>query len=160
MEIVADVHVETYGILRGVVFPIRISELQMEHGIAGFSDEHFTIACDEHNLFSEGDSIKLANAFAELVSKHDEDIVLSVSEVLGYKARDFVRDQFSFDGCQLLPDVETNKELGQYYFEFLGPECIDKEMFYKYFDFEGYGKEVDKDNIGSFSKRGYLVIDG
>lgn len=158
MEIVADVRVIGYGVLPGVVFPVQVEELKERYNLADYDEDEFVIGFDEHNLIAEGDSFSIVNEFAELVSDVDDDLVLAVAQVTGYKAGDFIRFDFSFEDCRLFADVTNRRELGEYWYNELGVEGVGKENLERYFDHEAYGRDIDLENAGGFTDYGYVDI--
>ncbi|MBY5034173.1 antirestriction protein ArdA [Streptococcus gallolyticus] len=103
-------------------------------------------------------SFDLVNDFAELTEDVEANLVKAVSEVMGYKAYDFVREDFNFDDCSLFYDVNTHRELGEYWIEESGFENLSKDTLEQYFDCESYGRDIDIENQGGFTDYGYLSI--
>ena len=56
----------------------------------------------------------------------------------------------------LYPDVDTDRELGEYLVEELGVE-LSKEKLLQYLDHEKLGRDVRLEEGGSFVDKGYFV---
>lgn len=96
----------------------------------------------------------LANSIAENVEDVEENLVLSFieSDNLGpsYLA------SVDFDDCSLYPDVNTDRELGEYLIKEVGVQ-LSKEKLLFYIDYEKFGRDVRLEEGGSFVDKGYFV---
>lgn len=116
----------------------------------------FTIQSIEElsDLNCEGLTLELANELAENLENVDEDLVLSFIESQSSDPKYLA--SVDFDGCYLYPDVNTDRELGEYLVEEVGVE-LSKETLLLYFDYEKYGRDVRLEDGGSFVDKGYFV---
>lgn len=145
------------GLATTVEFPASLEEIAEKLGLTTTVFEYIILS-SSHDLASEHDSIELLNKFCELTEGVDEDLVEAVQEVLGYKAKDFVEYNFDFDSCSLLPDVTNLRELGEHTVDEIGFENIPRRVLECHFDHEGYGRDLDIENQGGFSSKGYVNI--
>ena len=105
-------------------------------------------------LNCEGLTLDLANEIAENVEDVEEDLVLSFIESQSSDPKYLV--SVDFDDCYLYPDVDTDRELGEYLVEEVSVE-LSKETLLLYFDYEKYGCDVRLEEGGSFVDKGYFV---
>ena len=119
-------------------------------------DVVFTIQSIEElsALNCEGLILHLANSIAENVEDVDEDLVLSFIESESSDPKYLA--SVEFDDCSLYPDVDTDRELGEYLVEELGVE-LSKEKLLQYLDHEKLGRDVRLEEGGSFVDKGYFV---
>jgi len=119
-------------------------------------DVVFTIQSIEElpALNCEGLTLHLANSIAENVEDVDEDLVLSFIESESSDPKYLA--SVEFDDCSLYPDVDTDRELGEYLVEELGVE-LSKEKLLQYLDHEKLGRDVRLEEGGSFVDKGYFV---
>ena len=143
------------GIARRVLLPCSSEEVGERFGYEG---EEIEVTIDSieglPTLNCEGLTLDLANELAENLEDVDEDLVLSFIESetsdLSYLA------SVDFDDCFLYPDVDTDRELGEYLVEELGVE-LSKEKLLQYLDHEKLGRDVRLEEGGSFVDKGYFV---
>ena len=119
-------------------------------------DVVFTIQSIEElpALNCEGLTLDLANEIAENVEDVDEDLVLSFIESESSDPKYLA--SVDFDDCFLYPDVDTDRELGEYLVKELGVE-LSKEKLLQYLDHEKLGRDVRLEEGGSFVDKGYFV---
>lgn len=106
------------------------------------------------NLNCEGLTLCLANELAENLEDIDEDLVLSFIESNSSDPKYLASAEF--DDCYLYPDVDTDRELGEYLVEEVGVE-LSKEKLLLYIDYEKFGRDVRLEEGGSFVDKGYFV---
>lgn len=94
------------------------------------------------------------NELAENLEDVDEDLVLSFIESNSSDPKYLA--SVDFDDCKLYPDVDTDKELGEYLVEEVGVE-LSKEKLLLYIDYEKFGRDVRLEEGGSFVDKGYFV---
>ena len=94
------------------------------------------------------------NELAENLEDVDEDIVLSYIESNSSDLKDLLN--VDFDDCYLYPDVDSDRELGEYLVEEVGVE-LSKEKLLLYIDYEKFGRDVRLEEGGSFVDKGYFV---
>ena len=84
----------------------------------------------------------------------EEDLVLSFIESESSDPKYLA--SVDFDGCYLYPDVDTDRELGEYLVEEVSVE-LSRETLLLYFDYEKYGRDIRLSQGGSFVDKGYFV---
>ena len=143
------------GIARRVLLPCSSEEVAKRFGYEGQEIE-VTIDSIEGlpTLNCEDLTLDLANRIAENVEDVDEDLVLSFIE--SESSDPSYLASVDFDDCFLYPDVDTDRELGEYLVEELGVE-LSKEKLLLYLDYEKFGRDVRLSEGGSFVDRGYFV---
>ncbi|MHA2834207.1 antirestriction protein ArdA [Streptococcus agalactiae] len=158
MEISAVVRDMRTGKEKLVNFPISMVELKKSLNLDEEQDLEYIIVDSSCPMIKEYDSISAINDFVKKVEDVDDDIVLAVHEVTGYNTKDVIDYDFDFTGCSLLPDVNTRRELGEYWFNELGPEGIGKENIESYFDYQAFGRDIAIESEGGFTSHGFLEI--
>lgn len=63
-----------------------------------------------------------------------------------------------WDDIYLYEDIDTFDELGYYYINSILGDIsqLSREQLESYFDYEAFGRDLDTDTTGSFTKNGYL----
>lgn len=119
-------------------------------------DVVFTIQSIEElpALNCEGLTLELANELAENVEDVEENLVLSFIESDNLDPSCLA--SVDFDDCSLYPDVDTDRELGEYLINEVGVE-LSKEKLLFYIDYEKFGRDVRLEEGGSFVDKGYFV---
>lgn len=143
-----------------VDLPITFEQLKEKLGFGETDDLEYIVVDSSCKFIKENDSLKVLNQFYEVVESIDEKIVLAVHQVTGYNVKDFLDYDFDFEDCYILPDVNTQRELGEYYFNELGTEGVGKENMERYFDCQAYGRDIDIESEGGFTDYGYVEIRG
>ena len=143
------------GVARPVLLPISSEEIAERFGYEG---EEIEVTFDSIEglpaLNCEGLTLDLANELAENLEDVDEDLVLSFIE--SNSSDPSYLASVDFDDCFLYPDVDTDRELGEYLVEELGVE-LSKEKLLQYLDHEKLGRDVRLEEGGSFVDKGYFV---
>ena len=143
------------GIARRVLLPCSSEEVAERFGYEG---EEIEVTIDSieglPTLNCEDLTLDLANRIAENVEDVDEDLVLSFIE--SESSDPSYLASVDFDDCFLYPDVDTDRELGEYLVEELGVE-LSKEKLLQYLDHEKLGRDVRLEEGGSFVDKGYFV---
>ena len=143
------------GVARRVLLPISSEEIAERFGYEG---EGIEVTFDSIEglpaLNCEGLTLDLANELAENLEDVDEDLVLSFIE--SESSDPSYLASVDFDDCFLYPDVDTDRELGEYLVEELGVE-LSKETLLRYIDHEKLGRDVRLEEGGSFVDKGYFV---
>lgn len=160
MEISAVVRDMRTGKEKLVNFPISMVELKKSLNLDEEQDLEYIIVDSSCPMIKEYDSISTINDFVKKVEDVDDVIVLAVHEVTGYNIKDVIDYDFDFTVCSLLPDVNTRRELGEYWFNELGSEGIGKEKIETYFDYQAFGCDIAIESEGGFTSHGYLEIGG
>lgn len=143
-----------------VDLPISFKQLKEKLGFGETDDFEYIVVDSSCKFIKENDSLEALNQFYEVVESIDEKIVLAVHQVTGYNVSDFLDYDFDFEDCYILPDVNTQRELGEYYFNELGTEGVGKENMERYFDCQAYGRDIDIESEGGFTDYGYVEIRG
>ena len=119
-------------------------------------DVSFTIQSIEElsALNCGGLTLDLANSIAENVEDVEENLVLSFIESDNLDPSYLA--SVDFDDCSLYPDVDTDRELGEYLIKEVGVE-LSKEKLLLYIDYEKFGRDVRLEEGGSFVDKGYFV---
>ena len=143
------------GVARRVLLPISSEEIAERFGYEG---EEIEVTFDSIEglpaLNCEGLTLDLANELAENLEDVDEDLVLSFIE--SNSSDPSYLASVDFDDCFLYPDVDTDRELGEYLVEELCVE-LSKEKLLQYLDHEKLGRDVRLEEGGSFVDKGYFV---
>lgn len=144
------------GVARRVLLPISSEEVAERFGYDG---EEIEVTFDSieglPDLNCERLTLDLANELAENVEDVEEDLVLSFIE--SDSSDPSYLASVDFDGCNLYPDISTDKELGEYLVEEVGVE-LSKEKLLLYIDYEKFGRDVRLEEGGSFVDKGYFVL--
>ena len=112
------------------------------------------------NSFTEVDTQEALIDFAGILDRGEyeqlvnEDLVLSFIE--SESSDPSYLASVDFDDCFLYPDVDTDRELGEYLVEEVGVE-LSKETLLRYIDYEKMGRDVRLEEGGSFVDKGYFV---
>lgn len=135
--------------------PVEFEYVASEFGY-DVEDVSITIQSIEElpDLDCERLTLDLANELAENVEDVEEDLVLSFIE--SDSSDPSYLASVDFDGCNLYPDISTDKELGEYLVEEVGVE-LSKEKLLLYIDYEKFGRDVRLEEGGSFVDKGYFV---
>lgn len=141
-----------------IIFPKSEYEIRQRLGLSEYVDFEYIFVDSDFDLIGEYDSIDLVNTFSEMIDSVSDDIVKATIDRFNYKAKDFVRNHFDFDNVSLLPDVCSNKDLGEYYADEIGMSNLSRETLETYFDFESYGRDINIEAKGGFTEYGYLYI--
>ena len=143
------------GVARRVLLPISSEELAERFGYEG---EEIEVTFDSieglPDLNCERLNLDLANELAENLEDVDEDIVLSFIETESSDPSYLA--SINFDDCFLYPEVETDRDLGEYIVDEIGFE-LSRETLENYFDYEKFGRDVRLSEGGSFVDKGYFV---
>lgn len=143
------------GVARRVLLPISSEEIAERFG---YEDQEIEVTFDSIESLPDLDcerlTLDLANELAEKLEDVDEDIVLSFIESNSSDPKELLNAEF--DDCWLYPDVETDRDLGEYIVDEIGFE-LSRETLENYFDYEKFGRDVRLSEGGSFVDKGYFV---
>ena len=121
------------GVARRVLLPISSEELAERFGYEG---QEIEVTFDSieglPDLDCERLNLDLANELAENLEDVDEDLVLSFIESESSDPKYLA--SVDFDDCYLYPEIDTDKDLGEYLVEEIGLE-LSKEKFLLYIDY-------------------------
>ncbi|PNY22133.1 Antirestriction protein (ArdA) [Streptococcus parauberis] len=143
-----------------VDLPIKFEQLREKLGFGSNEDLEYIIVDSSCKFIKEYDTLEILNQFYEIVESIDEKVVMASRDITGYKVKDFLDYNFNFEECYILPDVNTQRELGEYWFNELGSDGVGKDNMERYFDCQAYGRDIDIESDGGFTDYGYLVIRG
>ncbi len=144
-----------------VDFPIDENEerdLMERIGIDGRRyEEHFVTDyegdVDWYSYFGEYPSIKWLNETAEKLEDWDDSTFCAACE---YECIEDALDSDP-DEWMLLPDVNTDEDLGCYYAVEVGTvDFGGNETLERYFDFESYGRDIRYETHGCFTDYGWV----
>lgn len=142
--------------VRQVLLPCDSEEVAYRFGYE--EGEEITVTIDSieelPDLNCERLTLDLANEIAENVEDVDEDLVLAFIESESSDPKYLA--SVEFDDCSLYPDVDSDRELGEYLVEEVGVE-LSKEKLLLYIDYEKFGRDVRLEEGGSFVDKGYFV---
>ena len=135
--------------------PVELEYVASEFGFY-VGDVSITIQSIEElpDLDVERSPLFVFNELAEKLEDVDEDLVQSFIE--SETSDPSYLASVDFDDCFLYPDVDTDRELGEYLVEELGVE-LSKEKLLLYLDYEKFGRDVRLEEGGSFVDKGYFV---
>ena len=155
MELTALIMDKRSKKVKQISLPADVEYIASEFGYDR-EDVSFTIQSIEElpALNCEGLTLHLANELAENLEDVDEDLVLSFIE--SETSDPSYLASVDFDDCFLYPDVDTDRELGEYLVEEVGVE-LSKETLLRYIDYEKMGRDVRLEEGGSFVDKGYFV---
>lgn len=138
--------------------PIELEELKLKFGLEERDELEYLVVDATEDLVGENTDLKVINKFADMIEDVDDDLVVAVNEVLGYKAADLVGIDFNFYDCSLYPEVNNKRELGEYIVDEIGLNNLGSDKLKAYFDYEAYGRDIDIEQQGGFSSKGYVYI--
>ena len=156
------------GVLQGewVKLPIpgdKLDEVLARIGINSTSEEYFITDYESSmaNLeISEYTSISEVNALAEQLEELDDwkyeklCAVVEAESPSSVKAiQAFIQELDSFD---LIPEIEDEADLGEYYAEECALFNALPEVVARYFDYEAYGRDIHLEGRGVFTSFGYV----
>lgn len=138
--------------------PIELEELKLKLGLEERDELEYLVVDATEDLVGENTDLKVINKFADMIEDVDDELVIAVNEVLGYKATDFVRNDFKFYNCSLYPEVNNKRELGEHIVDEIGINNLGSDQLEAYFDYEACGRDIDIEQQGGFSSKGYVYI--
>ena len=158
-----DVTIRLRNTLNGqekeVALPTSIESIKARFGLDETDDYDNLVIIDSNVEFiGENDSLDDVLKFSELVEDVDEHLVYACHEFFGYDVREFLFYIDSFDDMTLIYDVDTNRELGEYWVEELGIQNIPRDQLEMYFDYEAYGRDINIESAGGFVADGFLDV--
>lgn len=142
-----------------VVLPTSLESIKARFGLDETDDyDNLVIVDSSVEFIGENDSLEDVLKFSRLVKDVDEHLVYACHEFFGYDVREFLFYVDSFDDMTLIYDVDTNKELGEYWVEQLGFQNIPRDQLEMYFDYEAYGRDIAIESAGGFVADGFLDV--
>ena len=85
-----------------------------------------------------------------------DNLVIVDSNVDFIDEYDLLEDVLKFS--ELVYDVDTNRELGEYWVNELGIQNIPRDQLEMYFDYEAYGRDINIESSGGFVADGFLDV--
>ena len=142
-----------------VVLPTSLESIKARFGLDETDDYDNLVIVDSNvDFIDEYDLLEDVLKFSELVEDVDEHLVYACHEFFGYDVRGFLFYVDDFDDMTLIYDVDTNKELGEYWVEQLGFQNIPRDQLEMYFDYEAYGRDINIESSGGFVTDGFLDV--
>lgn len=120
--------------------------------------DNLVIVDSSVEFIGENDLLDDVLDFSRLVEDVDEHLVYACHELLDYDVKDFLFYVDDFDDMTLIYDVDTNRELGQYFADEIGIQNLSREQLEMYFDYEAYGRDINIESAGGFVKDGFLDV--
>lgn len=141
------------------VLPISLEIIKACFGLDETDDyDNLVIVESSVSFIDEKDLLSDVIEFAELVEDVDEHLVYACHEFFGYDVKEFLFYVDSFDDMYLIPDIDNNRELGQYFADEIGIQNLSREQLEMYFDYEAYGRDINIESAGGFVKDGFLDV--
>lgn len=159
MEVMVRLRDLNTGQEKDIEFPISLESIKARFGLDETDDyDNLVIVDSSVEFIGENDSLEDVLKFSRLVKDVDEHLVYACHEFFGYDVREFLFYVDSFDDMTLIYDVDTNKELGEYWVEQLGFQNIPRDQLEMYFDYEAYGRDINIESSGGFVADGFLDV--
>ena len=157
MEITIRLRNGLNGQEKEVMLPASSESIKIRLGLDEYDDDDNLVIIDSNvDFIGENDSLVDVCLFAELVEDVDEHIVYACYEHFGYSVKEFLFYDFNFDDVELLWDIDTHKQLGEYWINRLGFRELSRDQLEMYFDYEAYGRDIAINNDGGFVYDGFL----
>jgi len=120
--------------------------------------DNLVIVDSSVEFIGETDSLDDVLDFSRLVKDEDEHLVYACHEFFDSSVKDFLVYVDDFYSAVLIPAVNTNRELGEYWVSEIGIQNIPREQLEMYFDYEAYGRDISIENAGGFVADGFLDV--
>ncbi|KXT64429.1 antirestriction protein ArdA [Streptococcus gallolyticus] len=158
-----DITIRLRNVLNGqekeVALPDSLEAIKARFGLDETDDyDNLVIVDSDISFIGEGDLLNDVLEFSELVEDVDDHLVYACHEFFGYDVKDFLFYVDSFDDMSLIYDVNTNKELGEYWVDEIGIQNIPRDQLEMYFDYEAYGRDINIESSGGFVADGFLDV--
>ena len=152
------------------IFDLLIKELNIHNPEEYTSVEDIITDCDEElEKFIKITNIKGFNFDLDFSDADINDInelfnlEVDMDKLEAYAEFDGFMDIYKilhekWDDIYLYEDIDTVDELGYYYINSILGDIseLSREQLERYFDYEAFGRDLDMDTTGSFTKNGYL----
>lgn len=152
------------------IFDLLIKELNIHNPEEYTSVEDIITDCDEElEKFIKITNIKGFNFDLDFSDADINDInelfnlEVDMDKLEAYAEFDGFMDIYKilhekWDDIYLYEDIDTFDELGYYYINSILGDIseLSREQLERYFDYEAFGRDLDMDTTGSFTKNGYL----
>lgn len=147
------------------VIPEELDEVLKKIGINEEYEEFFITDSESDieglsRVIGEYSSIYELNELAEKIDNLYSYDVLKLESIMEYDSPSSLKDVMDYidnlDDYTLYEDIEDYYDLGYYFAEECC--CIDiPENLKCYFDYSSYGRDIDLDSSGCFTKNGYIM---
>ncbi|SER45313.1 antirestriction protein ArdA [Streptococcus gallolyticus] len=159
MEITIRLRNTLNGQEKEVALPTSLESIEARFGLDETNGyDNLVIVDSDVEFIGENDSLEVVLDFSKFVRDVDEHLVYACHEFFGYDVREFLFNLYGFEYITLLPDVNTNRELGEYWVNEIGIQNIPRDQLEMYFDYEAYGRDISIENTGGFVADGFLDV--
>ncbi|WP_033153425.1 antirestriction protein ArdA [Streptococcus equinus] len=159
MEVIVRLRDKKSGKEKSFNLPQRLEDIKANFGLSENDDyDNLVIVESSVSFIDEKDLLSDVIEFAELVEDVDEHLVYACHEFFGYDVKEFLFYVDSFDDMYLIPDIDSNRELGQYWADEIGIQNLSREQLEMYFDYEAYGRDINIESAGGFVTDGFLDV--
>lgn len=142
-----------------VALPTSLESIKACFGLDETDDyDNLVIVDSSVEFISENDSLDDVLDFSRLVEDVDEHLVYACHELFDYDVKDFLFYVDDFDDMTLIPDIDSDRELGHYWADEIGVQNLSREQLEMYFDYEAYGRDIAIENSGGFVADGFLDV--
>lgn len=142
-----------------VALPTSLESIKACFGLDETDDyDNLVIVDSSVEFIGENGSLDDVLDFSRLVEDVDERLVYACHELFDYDVKDFLFYVDDFDDMTLIYDVDTNRELGEYWVNELGIQNIPRDQLEMYFDYEAYGRDINIESSGGFVADGFLDV--
>lgn len=159
MDITIRLRNRLNGQVEEVVLPTSLEAVKERFKLDEADDYDNLVIVDSNvDFIDEYDLLEDVLKFSELVEDVDEHLVYACHELFDYDVKDFLFYVDDFDDMTLIYDVDTNRELGEYWVNELGIQNIPGDQLEMYFDYEAYGRDINIESSGGFVADGFLDV--
>lgn len=159
MDITIRLRNKLNGQEKEVALPASLESIEARFGLDETNGYDNLVIIDSNvDFIGENDSLEDVLDFSKFVRDVDEHLVYACHEFFGYDVREFLFYVDSFDDMTLIYDVDTNRELGEYWVSEIGIQNIPRDQLEMYFDYEAYGRDINIENAGGFVADGFLDV--
>lgn len=159
MEITIRLRNTLNGQEKEVALPASLESIEARFGLNEDDGYDNLVIVDSSVAFiGENDSLEDVLAFSKFVRDVDEHLVYACHEHFDYDVREFLFNLYGFEYITLIPDINTDSELGEYWVNEIGIQNIPRDQLEMYFDYEAYGHDINIDNEGGFVADGFLDV--
>lgn len=128
MDITIRLRNKLNGQVYEVVLPTSLEAVKERFKLDETDDYDNLVIVDSNvDFIDEYDLLEDVLKFSKLVEDVDEHLVYACHELFGYDVRDFLFYVDDFDDMTLIYDVNTDRELGEYYVNELGIQNIPRD---------------------------------
>lgn len=159
MDITIRLRNKLNGQVEEVALPTSLEAVKERFKLDETDDYDNLVIVDSNvDFIDEYDLLEDVLKFSKLVEDVDEHLVYACHELFGYDVRNFLFYVDDFDDMTLIYDVNTDRELGEYWVNELGIQNIPRDQLETYFDYEAYGRDINIESSGGFVADGFLDV--